>query len=139
MTEQEKSTVFGQVLAEYLERRGFPADEARMRNLAVSAGLEDPEGFLGRVRGEDMDYAPHRPGSGSAGSQRSRDAATGDGLLFREDHIAKPSGPGCYFGAPDLRIGCLGDLAHRSHLRRWVYTTKQGKLEEEGLACQKPQ
>ncbi len=29
-----------------------------MRNLATSAGLEDPEGFLGRVRGEDMDYMP---------------------------------------------------------------------------------
>jgi hypothetical protein len=56
MTEQEKSTVFGQVLAEYLERRGFPADDEHVRNLAASAGLEDPERFLGRVRGEDMDY-----------------------------------------------------------------------------------
>jgi hypothetical protein len=58
MTEQEKSTVFGQILAEYLERREFPADDEGMRNLAASAGLEDPEGFLGRVRGEDMDYMP---------------------------------------------------------------------------------
>jgi hypothetical protein len=58
MTEQGKWTVFGQVLAEYLERRGFPADDKGMRNLAISAGLDNPEGFLRRVRGEDMDYMP---------------------------------------------------------------------------------
>jgi hypothetical protein len=58
MTEQEKRTVFGQVLAEYLERQGFPADDKGMRNLAISAGLDNPEGFLRRVRGEDMDYMP---------------------------------------------------------------------------------
>src|SRR5215217_9486593 len=122
MSEQGKWTVFGQVLAEYLQRRGFPADDKGMRNLAISAGLENPEGFLRRVRGEDMDYMPpHRRGSGSAGSQRTRDAAAGDGLPFREDYLAEPSRPGCYFGAPDLRIGCLGDLAHLSHIRRWVY------------------
>ena len=58
MTERGKWTVFGQVLAEYLERQGFPADDEGMRNLAISAGLESPEGFLRRVRGEDMDYMP---------------------------------------------------------------------------------
>jgi hypothetical protein len=58
MTEQEKRTVFGQVLAEYLERQGFPADDKGMRNLAISAGLDNPEGFLRRVHGEDMDYMP---------------------------------------------------------------------------------
>jgi hypothetical protein len=58
MTEQGKWTVFGQVLAEYLERQGFPADDEGVRNLAISAGLESPEGFLRRVRGEDMDYMP---------------------------------------------------------------------------------
>jgi hypothetical protein len=58
MTEQKKRTVFGQVLAEYLERQGFPADDEGVRNLAISAGLESPEGFLRRVRGEDMDYMP---------------------------------------------------------------------------------
>jgi hypothetical protein len=58
MSEQGKWTVFGQVLAEYLERRGFPADDKGVRNLAASAGLENPEGFLRRVRGEDMDYMP---------------------------------------------------------------------------------
>ena len=58
MTERELSTVFGQVLAEYLERQGFPADDEGVRNLAISAGLESPEGFLRRVRGEDMDYMP---------------------------------------------------------------------------------
>ena len=56
MSEQGKWTVFGQVLAEYLERQGFPADDEGVRNLAISAGLESPEGFLRRVRGEDMDY-----------------------------------------------------------------------------------
>jgi hypothetical protein len=59
MTEQDKSTVFGQVLAEYLERRGLAADDEHVRNLAASAGLENPDGFLGRVRGEHMDYMPH--------------------------------------------------------------------------------
>jgi hypothetical protein len=58
MSEQGKWTVFGQVLAEYLERQGFPADDEGVRNLAISAGLESPEGFLRRVRGEDMDYMP---------------------------------------------------------------------------------
>ena len=58
MSEQGKWTVFGQVLAEYLERQGFPADDKGMRNLAISAGLDNPEGFLRRVRGEDMDYMP---------------------------------------------------------------------------------
>ena len=58
MSEQGKWTVFGQVLAEYLERQGFPADDEGVRNLAISAGLENPEGFLRRVRGEDMDYMP---------------------------------------------------------------------------------
>ena len=58
MSEQGKWTVFGQVLAEYLERQGFPADDDGVRNLAISAGLESPEGFLRRVRGEDMDYMP---------------------------------------------------------------------------------
>ena len=58
MSEQGKWTVFGQVLAEYLERQGFPADDEGVRNLASSAGLESPEGFLRRVRGEDMDYMP---------------------------------------------------------------------------------
>ena len=58
MSEQGQWTVFGQVLAEYLERRGFPADDKGVRNLASSAGLENPEGFLRRVRGEDMDYMP---------------------------------------------------------------------------------
>jgi hypothetical protein len=58
MSEQGKWTVFGQVLAEYLERQGFPADDNGMRNLAISAGLDNPEGFLRRVRGEDMDYMP---------------------------------------------------------------------------------
>ena len=58
MSEQGKWTVFGQVLAEYLERQGFPADDEGVRNLAYSAGLENPEGLLRRVRGEDMDYMP---------------------------------------------------------------------------------
>ena len=58
MSEQGQWTVFGQVLAEYLERQGFPADDEGVRNLAISAGLESPEGFLRRVRGEDMDYMP---------------------------------------------------------------------------------
>lgn len=55
MTTETRSTVFGEVLGEFMEKRGIPATEERIGELAAVAGL-DPDRFIARVTGETSEH-----------------------------------------------------------------------------------